>query len=103
MRRLSAARSPHMMQVVNGWLTIFWVAMVPVSWALGWLESVTYVSALSLWALVSGHWAAWEAARVDARADADSNVDDALEHLRTIEQLLEQHQITKHPEQAGDD
>jgi hypothetical protein len=24
-----------------------------------------YVSALSLWALVSGHWSAWQAARVE--------------------------------------
>jgi hypothetical protein len=31
----------------------------------GWLNSVVYVSALSLWALVSGHWSAWQAARVE--------------------------------------
>jgi hypothetical protein len=39
--------------------------MIPVSAVLGWLSSVAYVSALSLWALVSGHWAAWQAARVE--------------------------------------
>ena len=38
--------------------------MIPISYAMGWLSSVVYVSALSLWALVSGHWAAWQAARV---------------------------------------
>ena len=26
---------------------------------------MTYVAALSLWALVSGHWSAWQAARVE--------------------------------------
>jgi hypothetical protein len=31
----------------------------------GWVSSVVYVSALSLWALVSGHWSAWQAARVE--------------------------------------
>jgi hypothetical protein len=46
---------------VNGWLTIFWVAMVPLSLATGWVESVVYVSALSLWALVS----AWQATRIE--------------------------------------
>ena len=56
---------PHFMRRVNGWLTVFWVAMIPVSIAMGWLTSVAYVSALSLWALVSGHWAAWQAARVE--------------------------------------
>jgi hypothetical protein len=46
-------------------VAIFWVAMIPVSYELGWLNSVAYVSALSLWALVSGHWSAWQAARVE--------------------------------------
>jgi hypothetical protein len=39
--------------------------MIPVSLATGWVKSVVYVSALSLWALVSGHWSAWQAARVE--------------------------------------
>jgi hypothetical protein len=56
---------PGFMRRVNGWLTIFWIVMIPVSYAMGWLSSVVYVSALSLWALVSGHWAAWQAARVE--------------------------------------
>jgi hypothetical protein len=42
-----------------------WIIMIPVSFAAGWIKSVAYVSALSLWALVSGHWAAWQAARVE--------------------------------------
>jgi hypothetical protein len=61
---------PRFMRRVNGWLTIFWIAMIPVSAALGWLHSVTYVSALSLWALVSGHWSAWQAARVEVKQEA---------------------------------
>jgi hypothetical protein len=56
---------PVFMRRVNGWLTIFWLAMIPASYELGWLKSVVYVSALSLWALVSGHWSAWQAARVE--------------------------------------
>ena len=53
------------MRRINGWLTVFWVVMIPISVATGWVRSVVYVSALSLWALVSGHWAAWQAARVE--------------------------------------
>jgi hypothetical protein len=56
---------PVFMRRVNGWFTIAWIAMIPISYAMGWLNSVVYVSALSLWALVSGHWAAWQAARVE--------------------------------------
>lgn len=62
-------RDPYFMRRVNGWLTIFWIAMIPVSIVMGWLTSVAYVSALSLWALVSGHWAAWQAARVEVNQE----------------------------------
>lgn len=60
---------PKFMRRVNGWLTIFWIAMIPISYSLGWLSSVVYVSALSLWALVSGHWSAWQAARVEVKQE----------------------------------
>jgi hypothetical protein len=61
----SVQGNPVFMRRVNGWLTIFWVVMIPVSIATGWISSVTYVAALSLWALVSGHWSAWQASRVE--------------------------------------
>ena len=61
----SVQGDPVFMRKVNGWLTIFWIAMIPVSIITGWITSVTYVAALSLWALVSGHWSAWQAARVE--------------------------------------
>src|SRR5580765_796691 len=58
---------PVFMRRVNGWLTVFWILMIPVSIVLHWISSVTYVAALSLWALVSGHWSAWQAARVEVK------------------------------------
>ena len=64
---------PAFMRKVNGWLTIFWIVMIPVSIATGWISSVTYVAALSLWALVSGHWAAWQAARVEVKQEKDED------------------------------
>ena len=56
MRRLWAAvqGDPVFMRRLNGWLTVGWILMIPVSTATGWFNSVTYVAALSLWALVSG-------------------------------------------------
>src|SRR5579859_3569850 len=56
---------PVFMRRVNGWLAIFWVLMIPISFEMHWLSSVVYVSALSLWALVAGHWSSWQAARVE--------------------------------------
>lgn len=61
--------SPVLLRRLNGWLAIFWVAMIPVSLVMHWLSSVTYVAALSVWALVSGHWSAWQAARVEVKQD----------------------------------
>jgi len=63
------------MRRVNGWFTIFWVAMIPVAFVLGWLKSVVFVSALSLWSLVSGHWSAWQAARVEVEQERQRKED----------------------------
>jgi hypothetical protein len=63
---------PVFMRRVNGWLTIFWIAMIPLSLATGWVKSVVFVSALSLWALVAGHWAAWQASRVEVNQDEEA-------------------------------
>jgi hypothetical protein len=66
---------PKFMREVNGWLTVFWIVMIPVALMMGWLQSVTFVSALSLWALVSGHWSAWQAARVEVKQDKEEGRD----------------------------
>ena len=47
------------------------IAMIPISYSMGWLSSVTYVSALSLWALVASHWSTWQAARVEVAQDKE--------------------------------
>lgn len=68
----SVQGDPVFMRRVNGWLAILWIVMIPVSMWRGWLNSVVYVSALSLWALVSGHWSAWQAARVEVRQQQEA-------------------------------
>lgn len=62
---------PVFMRRVNGWFAIFWVAMIPISFYMHWLSSVVYVSALSLWALVAGHWSSWQAARVEVSQEKE--------------------------------
>ena len=65
----SVMGNPKFMRSLNGWLAVFFVVLTPVSWFMGWFELTEFVSALSLWALVSGHWAAWQAARVEVKQD----------------------------------
>ena len=60
---------PVFMRRVNGWLTIAAILLIPLSLITGWIHSVPFVAALSIWALVSGHWAAWQAARVEVKQD----------------------------------
>lgn len=85
---------PVFMRRVNGWFTIFWIAMIPISFAMGWLSSVVYVSALSLWALVSGHWAAWQAARVEvAQQDEIDRERERPVEQRVVERLVRDTEI----------
>jgi hypothetical protein len=87
--------NPAFMRRLNGWLTIFWIAMIPASLWTGWVNSVAYVSALSLWALVSGHWSAWQAARVECeqQREAQEAEDDPLED-RVVRKILEKTTVT---------
>lgn len=66
---------PKFMRKINGWFTILWIVMIPIYFTMHWLSSVTYVSALSLWALVSGHWSAWQAARVEVAQQKEEKKD----------------------------
>jgi hypothetical protein len=75
---------PKFMRRVNGWLTIFWIVMIPLSLAMGWLQSVVFVSALSLWALVSGHWSAWQAARVEVEQQKEKKEDTEEKMIKRV-------------------
>jgi hypothetical protein len=81
---------PVFMRRVNGWLAIFWIVMIPVSYEMGWLSSVTYVSALSLWALVAGHWSSWQAARVEvAQSEEIQRQKDNPMEDKVVEKMVE--------------
>ena len=85
----SVQGDPVFMRRVNGFLALFWVAMIPISYEFGWLSSVTYVSALSLWALVSGHWSTWQAARVEVtqQKEAEKLEENPIED-RVVDKLV---------------
>jgi hypothetical protein len=92
----SVQGDPVFMRKVNGWLTIFWIAMIPVSIATGWISSVTYVATLSLWALVSGHWSAWQAARVEVLQDEEAQKrqqEDVPQEV--VERIVEETEVTR--------
>jgi hypothetical protein len=89
---------PTLMRRLNGWLTIFWIAMIPASIMLGLLSSVAYVSALSLWALVSGHWSAWQAARVEVAQSVETQkLEEHPIEDRVVEQLIRKTDVEPAP------
>ena len=88
--------NPVFMRQVNGWLTIFWIGMIPVSVATGWIHSVAYISALSLWALVSGHWSAWQAARVEVAQDRQQKeLEEHPPEERVVEAIVRETNVEK--------
>ncbi|HET7900449.1 MAG TPA: hypothetical protein VFL59_04625 [Candidatus Nanopelagicales bacterium] len=96
----SVQGDPVFMRRVNGWLTIFWLVMIPISLVTHWVTSVVYVSALSLWALVSGHWSAWQAARVEVaqKEEAEKRADVATE---VVQELVSSTNIEPVPQAAS--
>jgi cell division protein FtsB len=55
------------------------------------LKSVDYVSALSLWALVAGHWSTWQAARVEVTQQKEmQKLEDSPIEQRVVEKIVEE-------------
>jgi hypothetical protein len=46
-----------------------WFAMVPIALVTGWITSIAFVSACSIYANAVGHFSAWQAARAERQAD----------------------------------
>lgn len=62
---------PEMLQRFHGWATILWfVASTPLAIS-SLAQQVQFVTWLSLYAVVTGHWSSWQAARVETKQDAE--------------------------------
>lgn len=78
--------TPVIFQKVNGWLTLLWfLAAIPICLFLS--NSVPFLVFISVYAVVTGHLATWQAARVEARQE-----DDSTERIvREIKNVLAKH------------
>lgn len=66
----SVQGDPIFMRRFNGWSTIVFIALVPVSAVLNLVASTAFVSYLSLVALILGSLSAWQASRVEVEQRA---------------------------------
>lgn len=66
---------------LHGALTIAWCLLLPVAHLTGWVESTTFVSDLSLIALILSSGAWWQAAKVAQGQADDADVQDVLDAI----------------------
>jgi ABC-type lipoprotein release transport system permease subunit len=65
----ASVESPSTFKKINGWLTVCWfVAAIPICIFLS--HSVAFLVFVSVYAVVTGHLATWQAARVEERQEA---------------------------------
>lgn len=78
--------NPKKFMVLNAVMTVFWIVMVPVSIITGWVGTVEYVAALSIYALVAAHLSTYAAARTEVlQTDADAKLHEAVQRLQKLD------------------
>lgn len=71
---------PAKFRSINGWLTVIWFILAfPICVFLS--QSVPFLVFISVYAVVTGHLATWQAARVEHRQEQDDNVADVSEKV----------------------
>jgi hypothetical protein len=57
----------------HGFCTMFWVPFTLFAHLIGWLESVKFVSLVSMIALFLGSFSSWQASRAEVKIDKQDN------------------------------
>ena len=60
---------PQFLRAFHGWCTALWIPITVLAYYAGWLQSVTFVSLISMVALFLGSFSSWQAARVETRQE----------------------------------
>ncbi len=61
---------PSTLRALHGWLTVLWALLI-IPAVLWWSQSVPFLVMVSVYANVAGHFAAWQASRVEVKQDDD--------------------------------
>lgn len=60
---------PRAMKMVHGWAAVLWfIAAFPIM--IFWSDNIPLVVFLSVYAVVTGHWASYQAAEAEEKQDA---------------------------------
>lgn len=74
---------PGFLRAFHGWCTAFWLPFTALAYVLGWLQSVVFVSLVSMIALFLGSFSAWQASRTEVKQDRD--VEDTIDERDDVE------------------
>jgi flagellar biosynthesis component FlhA len=73
---------------VNGWATVLWfIAAFPICIYLA--ESIPFLVFVSVYAVVTGHLATWQSARVEARQEED-NTEQLVHEIKQTQEETKQ-------------
>lgn len=74
------------MKIHAGFVLLF-ILLIPPS-AIWWANSVPYLVGLSVWALISGHWSAWQSAHAEHMEQSGVSNEEIIERIDRLEELL---------------
>lgn len=66
----AVTENPRLLQKLHGWLTILWLVVCLPVLLTPLKDSVPLLVFISIYANVAGHFASWQAARVETRQEA---------------------------------
>lgn len=75
--------TPEFLRGFHGWCTAFWLPFTVFAYVLGWLQSVVFVSLISMLALFLGSFSAWQAARTEVKQDAE--IEEIIDEREDVE------------------
>jgi hypothetical protein len=67
---------PQFLRSFHGYGVVVWIILWIIATIFGWIQSVSFVSHVSMAALVLGSWSSWQAARVEVKQDEEINNND---------------------------
>lgn len=73
--------NPYYLRAFHGYSTMFWIPFTLMAFMLGWLESVVFVSFVSMIALFLGSFSSWQASRTEV-AQEEFNETKADKNMR---------------------
>lgn len=76
----ASVEEPSTFRKINGWLTILWfIAAFPICVFLS--KSISFLVFISVYAVVTGHLATWQAARVEVKQEEDNDTDRKVQEI----------------------